>query len=46
VLQVVKAGYVLPMSALELFPHGPGAAQVEPRRRPPNPQVIRLPEDQ
>jgi len=28
VVQVVKAGYVLPMAGLDLFPHGPGAAQV------------------
>ena len=42
----LKAGYVLPMTALELFPHGPGGAQVERRKRPPNPRVIRLPEDE
>lgn len=45
VLQVVKAGYVLPMDGRELFPHGPGAAKVSPRRRRPDPHVIRLPED-
>ncbi len=41
VLQVVKAGYVLPMASLALFPHGPGAATVMKRRRRPDPQVIR-----
>ena len=45
VVQVVKGGYALPMAGLELFPHGPGAAQVQRRRRRPDPQVIRLPED-
>jgi imidazolonepropionase-like amidohydrolase len=45
VVQVVKGGYVLPMAGLELFPHGPGATQVQRRRRRPDPQVIRLPED-
>lgn len=45
VLQVVKAGYALPMDSVELFPHGPGAPKVEPRKRRPDPQVIRLPED-
>ncbi len=43
VLQVVKAGYVLPMDSLELFPEGDGAAQPPSTRRPSNPQVIRLP---
>ncbi len=43
VLQVVKAGYVLPMDSLELFPEGEGAAQVPVIPKPPNPQVIRLP---
>jgi imidazolonepropionase-like amidohydrolase len=42
VVQVVKAGYALPMCGLELFPHGPGAAQVFPKRRRHDPQVIRL----
>lgn len=45
VQQVVKGGYAVPMQGLELFPHGPGAAQVKPRKRRPDPQVIRLPED-
>lgn len=39
---VVKRGYVLPMPSLELFPHGPGAVQIRPRKRRPDPQVIRL----
>ena len=47
VLQVFKGGYQLPKDALDLFPHGPGAAA--PRRglgkRRPDPKVIRLAED-
>ena len=46
VLQVVKEGYVLPMDSLELFPQGGGEAKVPPKRRRPDPQVIRLPEDE
>ena len=46
VLQVVKEGYVLPMDSLELFPHGGGEAKVPPKRRRPDPQIIRLPEDE
>jgi imidazolonepropionase-like amidohydrolase len=42
VLQVVKAGYVLPMESLALFPHGPGAATVSKRRRRPDPRIIRV----
>jgi imidazolonepropionase-like amidohydrolase len=44
VQQVVKGGYVLPMESLELFPHGPGAARVSPRKRRPDPQIVRLDE--
>lgn len=43
VAQVIKAGYVLPMDSLELFPEGDGAAKPPVVRKPPNPQVIRLP---
>ncbi len=43
VVQVIKAGYVLPMDSLELFPKGEGAARRPAKNRPPNPQVIRLP---
>lgn len=46
VVQVVKGGYVLPMDSLELFPHGGGGAKVPPKRRRPDPKVIRLPEDE
>jgi adenine deaminase len=45
VVQVVKAGYVLPMDSLALFPHGPGAATVTKRRRRPDPHVVRSPDD-
>jgi len=41
VLQVVKAGYPLPMGALALFPHGPGAVVPPKRPRRPDPQVLR-----
>jgi imidazolonepropionase-like amidohydrolase len=40
VLQVVKAGYALPMDAGALFPQGPGAATVPPRQRRPFPQFV------
>lgn len=43
VQQVVKAGYVLPMDSLELFPEGDGAAKRPVVRKPPNPRVVRLP---
>ncbi len=46
VVQVIKAGFVVPMDSLELFPHGPGAAKPAPKRRRPDPKVIRLPEDE
>ena len=46
VVQVVKNGYVLPMDAGELFPHGPGAAKIPPKQRRPDPEVVRLPEDE
>ncbi|MEM7124746.1 MAG: amidohydrolase family protein [Chloroflexota bacterium] len=46
VTQVVKNGYVLPMDSLELFPEGPGEPQIPPKKRNPNPKVIRLPEDE
>ena len=45
VVQVVKEGYVLPMDSLQLFPHGPGAAKVPPKKRRSHPELIRLPED-
>lgn len=41
VLQVVKAGYALPMDAAPLFPHGPGAATIPPRKRHPYPEIVR-----
>lgn len=43
VLQVVKAGYPVPMESSELFPHGPGAVTYRNKqgRRRPDPQVIR-----
>jgi imidazolonepropionase-like amidohydrolase len=44
VAQVVKGGYALPMDSLTLFPHGPGAATVAPRRRRRDPQVVRAAE--
>ena len=44
VAQVIKAGYVLPMQSLELFPSGEGAARPRSTRRRPDPQVIRLPQ--
>ena len=43
VQQVVKAGYVLPMDSLELFPEGEGEAKPPVVRKPPNPKVVRLP---
>ena len=43
VQQVVKAGYVLPMDSLELFPEGEGAVKPPVVRKPPNPRVVRLP---
>ena len=43
VQQVVKAGYVLPMDSLELFPEGEGEAKPPVARKPPNPRVVRLP---
>lgn len=46
VVQVIKEGYVLPMDSLDLFPHGPGAAQVPSKRRQPYPQLLKLPEDE
>lgn len=46
VVQVIKAGYVLPMQSLELFPEGNGAARRPPVRRRPDPRVIRLPQHQ
>ncbi len=42
VVQGVKAGYVLPMDSLALFPHGPGAATPPKRRRRPDPRVVPL----
>ena len=41
VLQVVKAGYALPMDAMQLFPHGTGAATPPPRKRRPYPEIVR-----
>jgi imidazolonepropionase-like amidohydrolase len=40
VLQVVKAGYALPMDAGALFPHGPGVAVPPARSRRPFPEIV------